>query len=278
MQAGPIDDEGTELMEWYLAYLVLGAFVGFFAGLFGIGGGLVLVPVLSFLFDAQHLSAAQNLHLALGTSMAAILYTAGLSAYTHYKHGAVIITIVRNITPGLLLGTLFGTLFASRTPQLYLSLFFAFFVYLSALQMLIGFKPKATRQLPGRLAMTLVGSGIGAISSLVSIGGGALSVPYMLWHNIPFKHAIGTSAALGLPIALGGTIGYVTTGLMMHELPAGTIGFVYLPALLMLVIGSAFTTALGAAATHRLPLPPLRRGFALLMLVLATKMLFKAMA
>lgn len=263
-------------MEWYTAYLLLGAFVGFFAGLLGIGGGLVLVPVLSFLFEAQHLGDAHNLHLALGTSMAAILYTAASSAYTHHAHGAVNMHIVRSMTPGLLLGTLLGALFASGAPQLYLSMFFALFVYFAAAQMLLGLRPKATRQLPGRAVLTLVGSGIGAVSSLVSIGGGTLSVPYMLWHNVPFRQAIGTSAALGFPIALGGTAGYVATGLMLHALPGGTLGFVYLPALFMLILGSAFTTPLGARATHRLPLQLLRGGFAILLLILATRMLLKA--
>ena len=262
-------------MEWYAAYLLLGAFVGFFAGLFGIGGGLVMVPVLSFLFEAQHLGGAQNLHLALGTSMAAILYTAASSARTHYSHGAVDMHIVRGLTPGLLLGTLLGALFASSVSQLYLAVFFALFVYFAAAQMLLGLKPEATRQLPGHISMALAGSVIGAISSLVSIGGGVLSVPFMLWHNIPLKQAIGTSAALGFPIALGGTTGYVVTGLALHTLPSGTLGFVYLPALLMLAAGSTFTTSLGAKATHSLPLKPLRRSFAVLLFVLATKMLLK---
>ncbi len=265
-------------MEWYAAYLLLGAFTGFFAGLFGIGGGLVMVPVLSFLFEAQHLGGAHNLHLALGTSMAAILYTAASSARTHYAHGAVNMHVVRGMTPGLLLGTLLGALFAGNAPQFYLAVFFALFVYFSAAQMLLGLKPKATRKLPGRAALILAGSGIGAISSLVSIGGGVLSVPFMLWHNVPLKQAIGTSAALGFPIALGGTAGYVVTGLALHTLPAGTLGFVYLPALLMLMLGSTFTTPLGAKATHRLPLKPLRRGFAILLLILATRMLLKAIA
>ncbi|WP_435628664.1 sulfite exporter TauE/SafE family protein [Candidatus Ferrigenium straubiae] len=263
-------------MEWYAAYLLLGAFVGFFAGLLGIGGGLVLVPVLSWLFEAQHLGGEQGMHLALGTSMAAILYTAATSAYTHHAHGAVNMAVVRGMTPGLLLGTLLGALFASAVSQSWLSLFFALFVYFAAVQMLLDLRPKAARQLPERTGLTLAGSFIGAISSLVSIGGGTLSVPYMLWHNIPFKQAIGTSAALGFPIALGGTTGYVATGLMLHTLPVGTLGFVYLPALFMLIFGSAFTTPLGARATHRLPLQPLRRGFAVLLLVLATRMLLKA--
>ncbi len=263
-------------MEWYAAYLLLGAFVGFFAGLLGIGGGLVLVPVLSWLFEAQHLGGEHDLHLALGTSMAAILYTAASSARTHYAHGAVDLSVVRGMTPGLLSGTLLGTLLASSAAPSWLALFFALFMCFAAAQMLLGLKPGAARQLPGRVVLTLVGGGIGAVSSLVSIGGGTLSVPFMLWHNIPFRQAIGTSAALGFPIALGGTAGYIGTGLMLHTLPGGTLGFVYLPALLMLVLGSAFTTPLGARATHRLPLQPLRRGFAVLLLILAARMLLKA--
>jgi uncharacterized membrane protein YfcA len=262
-------------MEWYAAYLALGIFVGFFAGLFGIGGGLVLVPVLSFLFEAQHPGNTYNLHLALGTSMASILYIATSSAYAHHAHGAVNMRIVRDITPGLLLGTLLGTLLASRVSQFYLAIFFALYVYLAATQMLVGFKPKASRQLPGRAVLIAVGIGIGAISSLVSIGGGTLSVPYMLWHNIPLKQAIGTSAALGFPIALGGTLGYIATGLAQHDLPGGTLGFVYLPALIMLAAGGMATTRLGVQAAHHMPLKPLRYAYAGLLFVLATKMLIK---
>jgi uncharacterized membrane protein YfcA len=260
-------------MEWYLAYLALGAFVGFFAGLFGIGGGLVLVPVLSWLFETQHPGGAQNLHLALGTSMASILYTAASSAYAHHAHGAVNMRIVRDITPGLLFGTLLGALLASRVSQAHLAIFFALYVYFAATQMLVGFKPEASRQLPGRAVLMLVGSVIGAISSLVSIGGGTLSVPYMLWHNVPFKQAIGTSAALGFPIALGGTAGYIATGLAQQALPAGALGFVYLPALVMLAAGGMFTARPGAQAAHRLPLKPLRYAYAGLLFLLATKML-----
>jgi len=265
-------------MEWYAAYLALGAFVGFFAGLFGIGGGLVLVPVLSMLFEAQHLSSQNNLHLlALGTSMAAIILSAASSAYTHHSHSAVNFTVVRTTTPGLLLGTALGALFASYISTIYLTVFFVLFVYFAALQMLFDLKPKAVRQLPGLSGMTLVGVGIGTISSLVSIGGGALSVPFMLRHNIPLKQAIGTSAALGLPIAIGGTIGYIATGLSVNTLPSNTLGFVYLPALFWVALASMVTAPPGARAAHRLPLNLLRRGFAVLLLVLATRMLLKVL-
>ncbi len=264
-------------MEWYIAYLLLGAFVGFFAGLFGIGGGLVLVPVLSFMFDAQHLTAQHNLHLALGTSMASILFTAFSSARAHHHHGAVNLTIVRTITPGILLGTAVGALIASRVSTFYLTIFFALFVYVAATQIVLNLKPSPTRQLPGPVGMTLAGAGIGAISSLVSIGGGVLSVPFMLRHNVPLRNAIGTSAAIGLPIAIGGTIGYVVTGLSLNAMPQYSLGFVYLPALFILAIGTSTTTPLGAKAAHRLPLKHLRRGFAVLLFVLATRMLWKVL-
>jgi len=264
-------------MEWYVAYLLLGALVGFFAGLFGIGGGLLLVPVLSFLFEVQHLAGQNNLHFALGTAMAAILYTAAASAHAHHQQGAVNLSIVRSMTPALLMGTLLGTLLATQIPPRYITLFFALFVYCAAAQMFVAFKPKPSRQLPSRTGLSFVGVGIGAMSSLVSIGGGTLSVPYLVWHNVPFKHAIGTSAALGFPIAFGGTLGYIVTGLTLPNAPSGALGFVYLPAFFLLAAGSLFTTPLGAKAAHRLPLEWLRRAFAVLLVVLASKMLLKVL-
>ena len=210
--------------------------------------------------------------------MAAIILSAAFSAHTHHKHGAVNVSVVRMLAPSMLLGAVLGTLFASHVSTFYLTIFFALFVYFAALQMLLNIKPKATRPLPGYWGMTIVGSGIGAISSLVSIGGGTLSVPFLLRHSTPLKHAIGTSAALGIPIAIGGTVGYIVTGLTLDNLPPNTLGFVYLPAFLLLAIGSLFTTPLGAKATHRLPIKLLRQGFAGLLLVLATKMLLKAFA
>lgn len=265
-------------MEWYAAYLLLGAFTGFFAGLFGIGGGLLFVPVLSTLFAAQQLSATHNLHLAIGTSMATILYTAAASAHAHYRLGAVRLDIVRKFTLGLLLGTGLGAAMANHISPRYLSGFFALFMCYVAAKMLRKSQVNADRPLPKQAVLTLVGVGIGAISSLVSIGGGTLSVPFMLRHNIPLKNAIATSAALGIPIALGGTLGYIVIGLPQTNLPLHTLGFVYLPALGLLVAGSMVTASIGAKAAHRLPLTPLRRAFALLLIVLACKMLWQAIA
>ena len=177
-------------MLWWLAYIVLGLFTGFFAGMLGIGGGLVMVPTLTMMFAAQAgFPAAEVLHIALGTSMATILFTSLSSLRAHHQHGAVLWKIVVQITPGILLGTLLGTLFASSVPSRPLALFFTFFVCLVAVQMILNLKPKAARDLPGAGGVFAVGSGIGAVSALVAIGGGSLTVPFLTWCNVRVQHA-----------------------------------------------------------------------------------------
>jgi uncharacterized membrane protein YfcA len=262
--------------EWLLAYLALGACTGFLAGLFGIGGGLLLVPALFFLFHAQHLPAAHLLHLALGTAMATILFTSLSSLYKHHQHGAVYWKVVRDIAPGILLGTGIGVWCATSIPTLLLSLFFALFVCFAALQILLDVQPHPSRQLPGTGGMTLMGIITGWVSSLVSIGGGTLIIPFQVWCNVPLRNAIGTSAAIGFPIALGGTVGYILSGLPDTTLPPYSLGFVYLPALCWVALASMLTAPLGAKATHRMNISLLRKLFAILLIVLAAKMLLQA--
>lgn len=264
-------------LYWLIAYLALGLFVGYFSGLLGIGGGLILVPVLLFMFDAQHFPPQLTLHLALGSAMATIIFTAISSARQHHKHQAVNWPIVRSITPGILLGTALGALVVGFVPTRYLTLFFALFVYLVAIQMVLGLKPTSTRDVLSRTELTLAGAFIGCLSSLVSIGGGVLSTPYLLWHKLNLRHAIATSAALGFPIAIGGTIGYILNGYRANSLPAYSLGYVYLPAVLWLIIGTISTAPLGARATHRMHVPTLRKIFALVLFMLATRMLLKVM-
>ena len=264
-------------MEWALAYLSLGAAAGFLAGLFGVGGGLLLVPVLLFLFNAQHFPADYAMHMALGTSMATILFTSFASARKHHQHGAVNWQAVRNITPGILFGTALGTLSAAVISPLGLGIFFASFVYFAAAQMLLETRPKPSRQLPGFAGMSLVGTFTGWISSMVSIGGGTIAVPFLIWCNLPIRNAIGTSAAIGFPVAVGGTIGYIATGMSAHSLPAPHFGFVYLPALLWVALASLVTAPLGARAAHRMQVELLRKLFAILLAVLASKLLLEVM-
>ncbi len=264
-------------MAWLGAYLLLGAAVGLFGGMFGIGGGTVLVPVLLLLFTAQHFPADHALHLALGTSMATIVFTALSSLYQHHRHAAVNWRVVRGITPGILAGAGLGTAFASVISPRVLGLIFAAFVLVAALQILLNVRPHPARQLPGAAGLTATGVFTGWVSALVSIGGGTIVVPFLIWCNVPLRHAIGTSAAVGLPVALGGTLGYILTGLEAPGLPGPHLGYVFLPALLGTALASVVTAPLGALAAHRLNLGVLRRLFALLLLALAAKLVLKVL-
>jgi len=264
-------------MDWVPAYLTLGALTGFLAGLFGVGGGLILVPVLTLFFAAQHFPAHHLLHLALGTSMATIFFTSIASLSRHHQHGAVDWPVVWRITPGLLLGTAIGATTAAILPARGLGIFFALFVYLIATQILFGREPHPARQLPGRSGMTLFGTATGWISSLISIGGGAITVPFLVWCNVPLRRAIGTAAALGLPIAAGGTLGYIMIGMDINGLPEPHLGYIHLPALLWVALASMLTAPFGARMAHRLRVELLRRLFAVLLIALATRLLSKVL-
>jgi uncharacterized protein len=254
-------------------YLAFGALAGVLAGLLGIGGGLVLVPILVFSFGQQGFPGEHIMHLALGTSMASIIFTSISSFRAHQKRGAVQWEVVRHISPGILLGTFLGTFFAAYLSSGYLKVFFIFFLYSVAAQMLTEKKPKPSRELPGRLGMFVVGNGIGAVSSLVGIGGGTMSVPFMIWCNVAVHRAIGTSAAIGFPIAVSGAAGYLLNGLHVADLPAYTLGYVYLPALVGLVAASMATAPLGVRLAHSLPVGRLKKAFGVLLIIVGSRML-----
>lgn len=261
-------------MDWWIVYLLMGLFVGFFAGLLGIGGGLILVTLMVYMFTVQEFPADRLLHLALGTSIASIVFTSISSLRAHHKHGAVRWDILRIAVPGLIAGTLFGTFVADQMKSKYLAIFFVIFVYYSAVQMFANVKPKPTRQLPGKIGMTVVAIIVGIVSSLVGVGGGVMTIPLMSLCNVPMRQTIGTSAALGLPIAIAGTVGFIVTGLGKDHLPPLTVGYVYLPALVGIVIGTFVTVPWGAKAAHTLPVTTLKKIFAVILFILATKMLW----
>jgi uncharacterized protein len=260
-------------VEWLIAYLILGAVVGFFAGLLGVGGGGIMVPILTAMFTAQNFGTQHVVHLALGTSMGAIVVTSVASLRAHHAKDAVNWNIVRAITPGILLGTFLGTFVASRIPSVPLAVFFVCFMAFVALQMLMNVKPKPSRELPGAVGLAGVGGIIGLVSALVAIGGGSLSVPFLTWCNLRMQNAIGTSAAIGLPISLAGAAGYLVTGFGVDGLPQLTAGYVYLPALLTIGVMSSFTAPFGASLAHRLPVTTLKKIFAAVVLLLSAKML-----
>lgn len=270
------DAEMSETMLWIgAAYLLLGGVAGFFAGLLGIGAGLLMVPALDELFLAQGMSADLSLRLALGTSMAGIIFNSLASLRAHHRHGAVLWPAVVAISPGIVIGTLAGSQIVRLMPTQTLGIVFAVFLVAVAVQMVLNLKPQPSRQLPGVAGMTATGGAIGLVMSLIAGGGGVLSVPFLIWCNVDVRKAIGTSAAIGFPIAVSGTLGYVMAGFAGSGLPAGSLGFVYLPALCVVVLASSLTARFGADLAHRLPVALLRKIFAALLLVVAARLLLR---
>jgi len=260
-------------MEWWLGYLGIGAAVGFFAGLLGIGGGSIIVPLLVMLFDAQGLPKEQLLHLAVGSGMATIVFTSVATVRAHAARGAIRWDLTARITPGIIVGGLLGSAMTSFIPRALFAALFTAVVYVAATHTLIGRAPKPSRQAPGMLGMFAAGFVISAVSAFSAIGGAFMTIPFLMYCNVPILQAIGTAAAVGFPIALAGSIGFIATGMGVAGLPAPSIGYIYLPALAGIVIASVLTAPLGAALAHSLPTKRLKQIFALLLYVFATRML-----
>ncbi|MCE9633028.1 MAG: sulfite exporter TauE/SafE family protein [Methylophilales bacterium] len=260
-------------MSYFALYLATGAFAGLLAGLLGVGGGLVIVPILAWILAAQGIVSSHIMHLAIGTSLATIIPTAISSLRAHHTRGTVDWPLVQRITPGIAMGCLVGAWFAARLETEALKIILAIFQFYVGTQLLLGFTPNPSRGLPENLGVTLAGSLIGAFSSLIGIGGGTLSVPWMVWCNKDMRLAVGTASAIGLPIAIFGSAGFIFNGLSISALPAHSLGFVYLPALAGITLASIFTAPLGAALTHRLPADTLKKLFAILLYALGTKVL-----
>jgi uncharacterized membrane protein YfcA len=259
-------------MEW-LAYLGIGALVGFAAGLLGIGGGVVMVPLLVFVFTGAGMATDQVLHLALGTAFAAMVFTSLSSMRAHHAHGAVDWKIARAMSPGMLAGSFGAALAAGLISTRSLAIGFTAMVFYAATQILLDLRPPGGGELPGAPGLFAAGAVIGAVSSLLAAGGAFLTIPFLTWCKVPLRRAIGTAAANGLPIAIAGTAGYVINGLRAEGLPALSVGYVYLPALALVVTTSMLGAPVGARLAHRLPVKRLRTIFALMLYAFAIKML-----
>jgi uncharacterized membrane protein YfcA len=254
-------------------FVALGAAVGFLAGLLGIGGGMTIVPVLVAAFTHVGFPLQHILPMAIGTAMATIVFTSLSSARAHHAHGAVGWRIVRAMAPGLVLGSLLGPQFAAAIPARLMGAIFALFTWFTAARMVRApAAAKAARTLPGSAAMFGVGTGIGAIAGMLGAGGAFLTVPFMTRCNVPIHGAVATAAALGIPIALAATIGFVVAGLAQEGLPAWSVGYVHLPALAAIVGASMLAAPYGARTAHRWPVAKLRRAFAVLMAALGAYM------
>jgi uncharacterized membrane protein YfcA len=256
--------------------VLLGLGSGFLAGLLGIGGGMLMVPFLTFFLSKQGVGADLAVKMAIATSMATIMFTSIASVRAHHKRGAVRWDIVKTLAPGIVAGSLVASLGVfALLKGAYLAIFFGLFVGFSATQMFRNKKPAPSRQMPGTAGRLAAGGGIGFLSGLVGAGGGFISVPFMAWCNVPIHNAVATSAALGFPIALANVVGYVLAGQGVTGLPPGAFGYVWLPALGVVALASVFTAPLGAKAAHTLPVATLKRVFASVLYLLAAYMLYK---
>ena len=256
-----------------LMFLLLGCLAGFVAGLLGVGGGGLLVPFLTAIFLKQGIPTSHVMHIALGTAMASIVITSISSLLAHHRRHAVMWDIVRSMTPGIVLGTFLATFLVAIVNTAFLAVFFAVFMAAVAAHMFLNTQSHKGRDLLSNWIHSVVGVFIGAISALVSIGGGSMTVPYLSWQNVPIAKAIGTSAAVGLPIAVAGTLGYVVNGAGI-TITENITGFVYWPAVITISIASFIMAPLGARLAHALPVAVLKRVFAVLVLLLSLRMLF----
>ncbi|MEN8176196.1 MAG: sulfite exporter TauE/SafE family protein [Pseudomonadota bacterium] len=259
-------------MEWTL-YLATGAFAGLLAGLLGVGGGLVIVPVLLWVFHGQGIDGAVSMHLAVGSSLATIVATSLSSIHSHHRRGAVEWSTVKLLAPGLVAGVALGTLAANFLPSQWLQRVFGVFAVLVAAQLLSGRGFRGDRSMPSASAMAVAGTFTGGISALVGIGGGSLTVPFLAWHGMPMVRAVATSSACGLPIAAAGALGFAYIGWRVPQLPAGATGFVFWPAVVGILVASVATAPLGARLAHSLPVGTLKRLFGLLLLVVGVTLL-----
>jgi len=259
-----------------LALLAMGCFGGFAAGLLGIGGGMILVPFITMVLTARGVPDELVVHMAIATSLGTIMFTSLSSVRAHHKHGAVVWRIVKLLAPGILIGSTIGPWIGKQMNTATLSVFFGVFVAFSATQMLINKKPAAARELPKAPGMFAAGGVIGVLAGLVGAGGGFVSVPFMTWCGIRIHQAVATSAALGFPIALAGTLANIVYGWGEPGLPAYSLGFIYVPALLIIVAASVVMAPIGARTAHRMPVRQLQRVFAVILYTLAAYMFYKA--
>jgi len=256
-------------------YAATGIVAGFLAGLFGVGGGLIIVPALMYCFFLQGFDPAISMHIAIGTSLATIILTSISSARAHHAHGAVQWPIVKRMVFGIFMGALLGALLAKNLRAEVLKTIFALFEIFVAFKLLSSAKTALrTYHLPGNIGLTSVAILISLVSALVGIGGGTLSVPFLRWCSLSIQKSIATSAALGLPIAIAGTLSFMWTGAGNLLLPEYSIGFIYLPAFVVVGSFSILLAPLGARCAHRLPAEVLQKVFAGGLFIIALVLLF----
>lgn len=256
--------------------LALGLSTGFAAGLLGIGGGTIMVPLLTILFSLHGFPEEHVVHIAIATSLSIIFFTSMSSVYSHNKKGAILWPTALLLVPGVLIGSWIGPIIAASLNTRYLAGLFGLFMIFTSLRMFMKKGPARDNKLPNAAGMTAAGLGIGTLSGLVGAGGGFITVPFLGWRGVPIHNAVATSAVMGFPIALSGTLSNIYQGWGAAGLPAGSLGFVYMPAMFGVAIASVLTAPWGARTAHRMNVKQLRTTFAYLLMALALYMLWKA--
>jgi len=266
-----------EFTPLIIAMLALATLAGFLAGLLGIGGGLVLVPGLYYIFNHLGYTADNIMHLAVGTSLATIIATGLSSARAHHKKGSVRFDLVKTIGVGMVIGVVIGTYIASETTGMGLKIIFASALVFFAILMQINLqKFNLFQDIPKQPWPTFAGTFIGVIATLMGIGGAALNVPYMTLHNVPIHKAVGSSAALGLLIAIPGVIGFLFIGQGYGaELPPFSIGYVNFLALAIIVPVTVLMAPVGVNVAHKFSVKTLRRVFSVFLVIIAIRMIFE---
>jgi len=257
-----------------IAYFLLGLFAGTIGGLMGIGGGIIIVPALYYIFIGQGFPSGIIMHLAVATSLATIVFTALAATWTHHRKDAVLWPTVGFLAPGIFVGGVAGAVIANYLPSNALRIGFGVFELLVAIQIASNKRPSPHRNLPAAGGMVATGGGIGMMSTLLGIGGGTMTVPFLLWCNVNMRNAVATSSACGLPIAFAGATSMIVTGWDNTALLAGSLGYVYWPAALVIIAATVITAPIGARLAHQLPIKTLKRLFAVLLAIVGIRMLF----
>ncbi len=260
------------MFSFFIICLLVGTVVGFLAGLFGIGGGLIIVPVLVYLLPMVGVPEPMLMSVALGTSFATIVVTGFSSAQRHHKLGNIVWPAVKILAPMIMVATFISGLFIGKLPKEYSSKVFACLVVYLAVKMVMSIKPKAVQKTLTTTATLIGGTLIGIASSAAGIGGGGFIVPFLNSRGIEMKQAIGSSAFCGMLLGLSGMFSFIVGGWNAIGMPEWSLGYVYLPAVLGITLTSFFTSKLGATTTSKLPVPTLKRYFALLLIVIAVNM------
>lgn len=261
------------MLTTLITYLATGVVAGLMAGLFGVGGGMIMVPALALVLPSQGVPAAMLMQVAIATSLAVISLTSVSSMHRHHQLQGVLWPVFRQMLPGLAVGALAGAFVADLLPSRTLAQIVGVGALLTALQMALDLKPRAQTPLPGVAGLSVAGGVIGLLSSLIGIGGGSLTVPFLSWCSVQIRQAVGTAAACGLPIAWAGTIGFIFAGQGEAGRPEWSLGYVNLAALAGIALASVPAARLGATLAHRLSPRVLKRSFAVLLTLIGLQML-----